>query len=54
MYWGLFYSLASGLSLLENVPCALGKSVYSGAGWDFLQMSARFIGFFISFVPSVS
>ena len=37
-------------SILENVPCALEKNVYSSAfGWNVLKISMRSISFNVSF-----
>ena len=42
-------------SVLENVPCALEKKVYSSAfGWDVLKMSVRSILSHVSFKTCVS
>ena len=42
-------------SILENVSCALEKTVYSSAlGWNVLKISMRSISFNVSFKTSVS
>ena len=42
-------------SILENVPCALEKKVYSSAfGWNVLKISMRFISSNVSFKTPVS
>ena len=42
-------------SILENVPCALEKKVYSSAfGWNVLKISMRFISYNVSFKTGVS
>ena len=42
-------------SILENVPCALEKKVYSSAfGWNVLKISMRFISSNISLKTCVS
>ena len=42
-------------SILENVPCALGKKVYSSAfGWNALKISMRFSSSNASFKTYVS
>ena len=42
-------------SILENVPCALEKKVYSSAfGWDVLKISMRSISYNVSFKTCVS
>ena len=42
-------------SILENVPCALEKKVYSSAfGWNVLKVSKRFISSNVSFKTCVS
>ena len=42
-------------SILENVPCAVEKKVYSSAfGWNVLKMSMRSISSNISFKTCVS
>ena len=42
-------------SVLENVPCALEKKVYSSAfGWKVMKISIRFIWFNVSFKICVS
>ena len=42
-------------SILENVPCALEKKVYSSAfGWNFLKILVRSISSNISFKTCVS
>ena len=41
-------------SILENVPCALEKKVYSSAfGWNVLKISMRFISSNVSFKTCV-
>ena len=41
-------------SILENVPCALEKKVYSSAfGWNVLKISMRFISSHMSFKTGV-
>ena len=42
------------MSVLENVPCALEKKVYSAFGWNVLKISIRSISSNISFKTSVS
>ena len=43
------------LSILEKVPCALEKKVYSSAfGWDVLKISMRSISSNVSFKACVS
>ena len=41
-------------SILENVPCALEKKVYSAFGWNVLKISMRSISSIISFKICVS
>ena len=42
-------------SILENVPCALKKKVYSSAfGWNVLKITMRYISSNVSFKTSVS
>ena len=41
-------------SLLENVPCALEKQVYSAFWWNILKMSVRSISFNVPFKTFVS
>ena len=42
-------------SILENVPCALEKKVYSSAfGWNVLKISMKCILFGVSFKTCVS
>ena len=42
-------------SILENVPCALEKKVYSSAfGWNVLKISTRFISSNVSLKTCVS
>ena len=42
-------------SILENVPCALDKKVYSSAfGWNVLKISMRSISSNVSFKTCVS
>ena len=42
-------------SILENVPCALGKKVYSSVfGWNALQISMRSISSNVSFKTCIS
>ena len=42
-------------SILENVPCAHHKKVYSSAfGWEVLKISMRYISSNVSFKTSVS
>ena len=41
-------------SILENVPCALEKKVYSAFGWNVLKISMIFISSNISFKTCVS
>ena len=42
-------------SILENVPCALEKKVYSSAfGWNVLKISMRSISYNVSFKICVS
>ena len=40
--------------ILENVPCALEKKVYSAFGWNVLKISMRSISPHISFKICVS
>ena len=37
-------------SILENVPCALEKKVYSAFGWNVLKISMRSISSNVSFI----
>ena len=41
-------------SILENVPCALEKKVYSAFGWNVLKISMRSISSPVSFKTYVS
>ena len=41
-------------SILENVPCALEKKVYSAFGWNVLKISMRYVSSNVSFKTSVS
>ena len=41
-------------SILENVPCALEKKVYSAFGWNVLKISMRFTSSNVSFKTCVS
>ena len=41
-------------SILENVPCALEKKVYSAFGWNVLKISMRSISSNVSFKTCVS
>ena len=42
-------------SILENIPCALEKNVYSSAfGWNVLKISMRFISSNVSFKTCIS
>ena len=41
-------------SVLENVPCALEKKVYSAFGWNVLKISLRSISSNVSFKTCVS
>ena len=42
-------------SILENVPCAFEKKVYSSAfGWNVLKISMRFISSHVSFKTCAS
>ena len=43
------------MSILENVPCALEKKVYSFSfGWNVLKISMRSISYKVSFKTCVS
>ena len=41
-------------SILENVPCALEKKVYSAFGWNVLKISMRSISSNVSFKSYIS
>ena len=41
-------------SILDNVPCSLGKKVYSAFGWNALKISMRFSSSNASFKTYVS
>ena len=41
-------------SILENVPCAFEKKVYSSFGWNVLKISMRTISSNVSFKTCVS
>ena len=41
-------------SILENVPCAFEKKVYSSFGWNVLKISMRSISSKVSFKTCVS
>lgn len=51
IYWNLFYHL--GYHLLETVPSALEKNVYSGVRHSVLHVSARFGWLIVLFKSSV-
>ena len=42
------------MSVLENVPCALEKKVYSAFGWNVLKISMRSISSSVSFKTCIS
>ena len=47
--------MTQNVSMLENVPCALEKKVYSsGFGWNVLKVAMRSISFNVSFKTCVS
>ena len=46
--------MTQNVSMLENVPCALEKKVYSAFGWNVLKVAMRSISFNVSFKTCVS